>query len=135
MWLHKQKEYSSISSGVERKNLVASNSFIRFSSRKDSYDTITFTDVDSIPKILLNNATPPIPEKVYNFKRIYFYSYIFYFLFDFFLCIWFLNIFQICIITGETAKYRDPHTGYPFANLEAYRAIKSKYHIKNKPIK
>lgn len=31
----------------------------------------------------------------------------------------------LCPITGEIAKYRDPHTGVPFANLQAYQTIKA----------
>ncbi|ORE06328.1 YL1-domain-containing protein [Rhizopus microsporus var. microsporus] len=31
----------------------------------------------------------------------------------------------LCPISGETAKYRDPCTAVPFANLDAYKVIKS----------
>lgn len=31
----------------------------------------------------------------------------------------------LCPISGEIAKYRDPCTAVPFANLDAYRVIKS----------
>jgi vacuolar protein sorting-associated protein 72 len=31
----------------------------------------------------------------------------------------------LCPITGEIAKYRDPHTGVPFSNLQAYLVLKS----------
>jgi vacuolar protein sorting-associated protein 72 len=31
----------------------------------------------------------------------------------------------LCPITGEVAKYRDPHTDVPYANLQAYNTIKS----------
>ncbi|KAG2235186.1 hypothetical protein INT48_003530 [Thamnidium elegans] len=37
----------------------------------------------------------------------------------------------LCPITGEIAKYRDPHTGVPFANLQAYQTIKACLHHEN----
>lgn len=30
----------------------------------------------------------------------------------------------VCPITGELAKYRDPHTNVPYANLQAYKTLK-----------
>lgn len=35
---------------------------------------------------------------------------------------------NICVITGLRAKYRDPKTMLPYANLEAYKILKKKYH-------
>jgi vacuolar protein sorting-associated protein 72 len=34
----------------------------------------------------------------------------------------------ICVITGLPAKYKDPKSGMPYANLAAYAEIKRKYH-------
>jgi hypothetical protein len=33
----------------------------------------------------------------------------------------------ICPVTGAAAKYRDPLTGQPFANKEAFKIIREKY--------
>jgi vacuolar protein sorting-associated protein 72 len=38
----------------------------------------------------------------------------------------------LCPITGELAKYRDPHTNVPYANIQAYNTIKAcLYHEMN----
>ena len=34
---------------------------------------------------------------------------------------------KVCAITGLPAKYRDPHTGLPYANLEAYKELRKRY--------
>lgn len=34
----------------------------------------------------------------------------------------------LCPVTGEIAKYRDPHTNVPYANIQAYELIKSCLH-------
>ena len=62
-----------------------------------TYDTVTFTEVDSMPTFLRHQNPPTIPEK-------------------------------LCKITGQLAKYRDPVTGFPYANIEALREIKRKFH-------
>ena len=33
---------------------------------------------------------------------------------------------RVCVVTGLPAKYRDPLTGLPFANVEAFRAIRER---------
>ena len=34
---------------------------------------------------------------------------------------------RVCAITGEPAKYRDPVSGLPYANLEAFRELRRRY--------
>jgi hypothetical protein len=38
---------------------------------------------------------------------------------------------KICVITGLPAKYVDPISGHPYANLQAYKEIKKKFHNSN----
>ncbi|KAJ1474554.1 hypothetical protein T484DRAFT_1831948, partial [Baffinella frigidus] len=39
------------------------------------------------------------------------------------------NVFgEMCAITGAPAKYRDPVSGLPYADLAAFRVIKERYH-------
>jgi len=33
----------------------------------------------------------------------------------------------VCAVTGAPAKYRDPLSGQPFANKEAFKIIREKY--------
>jgi len=33
---------------------------------------------------------------------------------------------EVCVITGQPAKYRDPKTGHPYATAEAFRKIREK---------
>ena len=41
----------------------ASNSFIRYVSRRGAYNMITFTDVDAMPSVLTETDVPDVPEK------------------------------------------------------------------------
>jgi len=34
----------------------------------------------------------------------------------------------VCIITGRPAKYKDPVTGFPYADIGAYKELKRRYH-------
>ena len=38
--------------------------YVRFLSRRGTYDTITFTDVDSMPSILKHQPKPIVPKNV-----------------------------------------------------------------------
>lgn len=40
---------------------------------------------------------------------------------------------KICVITGLPAKYKDPLTGLPYANLEAYKELRKRHPDPNKP--
>jgi len=70
--------------------------YIRFLSRRGTYDTITFTNVDSIPAILKHQIKPVIPK-------------------------------NLCVITGLPAKYKDPLTGLPYHNLDAFKELRKKF--------
>jgi vacuolar protein sorting-associated protein 72 len=83
---------------TEKKAMSSSGSLIRYSSRRGTCDTITFTDVDAMPEILVGAKVPVIRDNK-------------------------------CCITGFPAKYRDPSTNLLYANLEAYRELKKRYHI------
>ena len=96
-WLRKQKELSQDLGTVNKMKLLATGNVIRFTSRRGTYDTVTFTEVDSMPSFLRTHKVPKIPEKK-------------------------------CIITGEEARYRDPVTGHPYANIEAFKELKRKFH-------
>lgn len=70
-------------------------SYIRFLSRRGSYNTVTFSEVDDIPEVISGRLTAPeIPPRE-------------------------------CVVTHQPAKYRDPATSLPFANVEAFRVIRS----------
>ena len=34
---------------------------------------------------------------------------------------------RLCVVTGLPAKYKDPVTGMPYANAEAFKAIRKEY--------
>ena len=40
---------------------------------------------------------------------------------------------KVCVITGLPAKYKDPLTGLPYANLEAYKELRKRHPDPNKP--
>jgi hypothetical protein len=40
------------------------NKYVRFTSRRGTYDTVTFSDVDIMPAILTQGQEPVIPQKV-----------------------------------------------------------------------
>lgn len=35
-----------------------------------------------------------------------------------------------CVVTGLEAKYKDPLTGQPYANLDAFKILREKWHQK-----
>lgn len=37
----------------------------------------------------------------------------------------------VCIITGRPAKYRDPGTGFPYADINAYKELKRRQHLQH----
>ena len=91
----------------EKKRLVPSTKFfgptIRFHSRKTPrLHVMSFTDVTKVPAVI--NST----QCKYK-KRA-----------------------KTCVITGQPAKYRDPLTGYVYANLEAFREIRRRFAAEEK---
>ena len=92
-----QQDLSTGKAASEKKAMTSSGSIIRFVSRRGTCDTVTFTDVESVPKFLTHPAAPNVPEK-------------------------------ICCITGLSARYRDPVTNFLYANIDAYRELKARYH-------
>lgn len=40
---------------------------------------------------------------------------------------------KVCVITGLPAKYKDPQTGLPYANLDAYKELRRQYPAPAKP--
>ena len=40
---------------------------------------------------------------------------------------------KVCVITGLPAKYKDPQTGLPYANLDAYKELRKQYPAPAKP--
>lgn len=79
----------------------------RFHSRRGCYNTITFPEMDLIPEFWKKferrtNNRGKTPENITKIRT--------------------------CIITGLPAKYCDPKTGFPYANVDAYQEIKRLYH-------
>ena len=94
-WLLMQQDLSSGKATSEKRAIHSTGSSIRFLSRRGTGDTVTFTDVDAIPRFLTHTQAPNLPERV-------------------------------CCITGLPARYRDPRTNLPYANIEAYRELKKR---------
>lgn len=104
-WLDSQKFDNNIDSN--NNNIIStarnSNNYIKYHSRRGSLDTITFSNVEDIPLILkLNNSNLPV-------KKV-----------------------KICAVTGFTAKYFDPLTKQPYANIEAFKELRRKYDNNNR---
>jgi hypothetical protein len=67
---------------------------IRLLSRRGTYATITFTDVDKMPSVFsLEPPQRPVPRR--------------------------------CVISGLPAKYMDPLTMQPYANVEAFKILRA----------
>ena len=110
---------------------------IRTLSRRGTYNTVTFTDDQLMPSFLRRNKGTAkqgvVPEKVSILpiycvfkRRIYMHI----------LCTTAIEyLLQVCVITGLVAKYKDPVTGLPYANLQAYREIRKKFPDKKLPDK
>lgn len=88
----------------KKNNTVSTNRQViqRFHSRRGCYNTITFPEMDLIPECWKKHMNQQQKHTQPPSK--------------------------ICIITGLPAKYRDPKTGYPYANLNAYKEIQRLYH-------
>lgn len=98
-WLQSQKLAEDERSALAKPVKKQVDRIKRTLSRRGAYTTITFSEVEDMPRILTEHTEPTVPNKV-------------------------------CVITGLPAKYRDPKTGHPFANLDAYRQLKRMYHDK-----
>ena len=132
-WLESQKFNNSLSNNDDKlksMKLLSSQSMIRKLSRRGAYNTITFTDEALIPEILVNNNTPPsIPDKV--LMCILYIPVISLIIYLTIICLVYVHCMytQVCVITGLPARYRDPVTRMPYANLDAYKEIKARYHM------
>jgi hypothetical protein len=117
---------------------ATTDQYIRFSSRRGTYNTITFSSVEIVPDIL-NGAgaeEPPagpqvgpclcrcvatgIRQDLHHPPRTLFVS-------QFLTSSVLFYISQVCFITGLPAKYRDPRTLLPYATAEAFREIRRRY--------
>ena len=70
--------------------------YIRKISKRGAYDTITFSTMDVMPKVLMQGANDQRNGKTKT----------------------------KCVITGRIAKYRDPLTNKPYATLAAFKEIR-----------
>eukprot|EP00586_Coscinodiscus_wailesii_P018249 CAMPEP_0172493506 /NCGR_PEP_ID=MMETSP1066-20121228/24963_1 /TAXON_ID=671091 /ORGANISM="Coscinodiscus wailesii, Strain CCMP2513" /LENGTH=611 /DNA_ID=CAMNT_0013263711 /DNA_START=475 /DNA_END=2310 /DNA_ORIENTATION=+ len=77
----------------------------RFHSKRGCYNTISFPDMDSVPKLFQKSETP-IKRKRDEF----------------------------CVITGLKARYRDPLTGKSYHNKDAFRELRRR-HRAGEPLK
>ena len=84
----------------KRQNVTQSN-LIRYHSKRDGLTTVTFTNIDDIPEVLRGFY---VGDPTYCDREE-----------------------TKCVITGLPAKYRDPETMLPYANLEAYKILKNQY--------
>lgn len=77
------------------------NDVVRYLSRRGTYDTITFNNVDSMPAILNDCHDVPTP-----------------------------TIERKCYVTNKKAKYHDPLTGHYYADVDAFKQIRRLHAIK-----
>ena len=114
----------------KRRNAMPKKPFlgaqVKFHSKKGCLNTVTFTDVIDFPKCINSG---PIPCK--SFLNI------------FSLCtsVIFLSLNYIhdissldpvkpkCVVSGLTAKYKDPLTGAFYANSDAFKVIRSRHAV------
>lgn len=100
---------------AEQKQKNTSQDFIRIKSDKNIGNTITFSNINVVPAILTPqfNERPPEPKSVRNptMHRMQHRE---------------TNIYlqKTCAITGLPAKYWDPKTDLPYANLEAFKELR-----------
>jgi len=105
-WLDSQKfdNYNMDNNNTNNSNnmLNTSNNFIKYHSRRGSLDTITFSNVEDIPLILrLNQSNLPKRRA------------------------------RICSITGLPARYFDPVTEQPYANVDAFKELRRRCNSNN----
>lgn len=123
-WLVAQSMQETERAQADKPVKTHSESHIRFSSRRGTYNTITFSQVEVMPPILSGNLAPPstgpqVSARGDQFElRRGFESQLHCFL---------LFTAQKCVITGLPAKYRDPATMLPYATIEAFREIRRRY--------
>lgn len=83
---------------LDRAKKKVHQEYLRFYSKRMVPPTITFSTIDLFEKYFPSNRPEPVIPP------------------------------KICVITGLPAKYRDPKTMLPYANLEAYEELKRRYH-------
>lgn len=101
-WLIKQKTVEDERASLDKaaKAGLATQDKITYLSRKGTYNIITFSSVECFPDILSNKKQRPKAVQ----KPV------------------------VCVITGKPAKYRDPQTLLPYADVDAYKELRAKYH-------
>ena len=94
---------------------TSSENFIKFSSKRGCFNTITFTSAESMPPIF-SRPKPPIvePKVLFSFAEMIHFSDT-------------VCLFQFCAITGLPAKYKDPKTNMYYANVKAFKEIRKRF--------
>jgi len=95
-WLVAQRVVDTERAMSDRPAKKEGGSFTRFLSRRGTHDTITFSSVDAVPEILRPDRQVQVLPD------------------------------KICVITGLPARYRDPLTGQPYANLAAFKKLRER---------
>lgn len=96
-WLVNQSIYETEQNADKATKVTANASFIRRCSRRGTCDTILFSSVECMPPILRDTPRPVVHAP------------------------------QLCVITGLPAKYRDPQTMLPYANVKAFKELRTRY--------
>ncbi len=105
LWLRRQSlNYEDPNAVSERVSKSLNTKCKRTLSKRGSLNTVTFTDTDDFPKIFINNGITNSKNQLPD---------------------------KLCVITNLVAKYRDPVTLFPYANLEAYKILKKRYGIQS----
>jgi len=71
--------------------------YVRYTSRRGTYNMVTFSSVDSMPVVLRSYIPPVCPTRA------------------------------LCVITNLPARYKDPLTQLPYATAEAFQEIRKRY--------
>jgi len=97
-WLSQQKFISDEKSKIEKiLHNTVSGSLKRWRSKRGMNNVISWTEVDAIPDILKGERQAPPVPE------------------------------KKCIVSGKVAKYRDPVTGQPYADLEAFQELRRRH--------
>lgn len=87
---------------------MSDESYIRFSSRRGTYNTVTFSMVEAMPAILRGVGGRNLHGESSSESLE-------------------APVHPVCAITGLPAKYREPRTLLPYATAAAFKEIRRRY--------
>mmetsp|Transcript_26737 Transcript_26737/g.35127 ORF Transcript_26737/g.35127 Transcript_26737/m.35127 type:complete len:315 (+) Transcript_26737:37-981(+) len=102
-WLEKMSQLAEEKNEDQTRQKNEQQFQTRWHSKRGKMNTVTFPDTESMPEILRWKGTSEANRKIKITSK------------------------DRCVITGKVARYKDPKTGYPYYDLNAFKQLRQKF--------